>query len=196
MRILERVDMVQDNFDTQFDVGALSENAVAGESGRRVTPHHRGVIIAIKAIIVFIALLVLACQIFLLPYLAHEAALDAPEYAGLRVPYLVLSIAVLCCLEVVLVALWRLLSMTDEGHVFNVQAFRWVDVIIWAAVVAAILTAVLLVYSLAVGLGPFGFLLVLFVAVMAEIGFALLVSVMRSLLVVATSQHDELEAVI
>lgn len=161
------------------------------------TARHRAVIVVLKIIIVLIALFLLATQIVFLPLLAEASAENYPVLAYLRVPYLILCIGILCCFEVVLGALWRLLSMTDEGRVFNRRAFRWVDVIIWAAGVSALLTGVLLVhYELVVGAGPLLFSLSIAVVFMAEIGGALLVSVMRSLLVVATSQHDELEAVI
>ena len=157
---------------------------------------HRAVIALLKIIIVAIALALLATQTLLLPLLADEAAHDDPVHAYLRVPYLILSIGILCCFEVALGALWHLLSMTREGRVFNASAFRWVDVIVWSAGVSAVLTGALLVHSITVSAGPPLFGLILIVVLMAEIGFALLVSVMRSLLVAATGQHDELEAVI
>ena len=161
------------------------------------TARHRAVIVVLKIIIVLIALVLLSTQIVFLPLLAEASAENYRALAYLRVPYLILAIGILCCFEVVLGALWRLLSMTDEGRVFNRRAFRWVDVIIWAAGVSALLTGVLLVHhALIVEAGPLLLSLSLAVVFMAEIGGALLVSVMRSLLVVAISQHDELETVI
>ena len=154
------------------------------------------VIVLVKVIIGLLMLILLTSQTVLLPIMANQAAHDDPVHASLRIPYLLMSIAILLCFEIALVALWPLLSMTAHERVFSDRAFRWVDLIIWVVAVSAVLTAVLLAHSVYASAGPPLFGLMLLVVLLAEIGFALLVSVMRSLLVVATEQSDELKTVI
>lgn len=171
------------------------DDADRGDSAQRKSP--RGVLIALlKVIIGLLMMILLLSQTVLLPIMANEAAQDDPVHAFLRIPYLLVSIAILLCFEIALASLWPLLSMTSQDRVFSGRAFRWVDLITWAVGIAAVLTAVLLVHSLYVSAGPPLFGLVLLVVLLAEVGFVLLVSVMRSLLVAATDQRNELKTVI
>lgn len=151
----------------------------------------------LKGIIAILQCVGIAAQLWLLPEISDEYAVQDPTHAYLRVPYLIVTVLIIVCFEVALVALWQLLSKAGRGSVFSDGSFRWVDVIIVSACAATVLTGGLLIHAgLVVQLGPLGLLLALLVFVIIEVAFILLMVVMRNLLVTATQQHGELEAVI
>lgn len=150
----------------------------------------------LQGIVILGGLGVLVIQGFLIatPFFAQDSS-DNPT-AGLG-PYLAIIILVLgfLCVEVALVAVWRLLGFVGHGTVFSPASLRWVDLIIGAVSVAAALVLILsyVVAQLddAPGLVVVGAVLALLVA-----GVALVVWVQRMLLVQATSYAAELEQVI
>ncbi|PWG59439.1 DUF2975 domain-containing protein [Bifidobacterium catulorum] len=185
--------------DRDRDNGAIAEMGGAIMTGTENPRPLAGawIMMMLKTLLVLIEVGALACQVVLLPALAAECAASDPAHAYLRVPYLALSIAVIACFEVAVAAVWRLLTMTGAGAVFSRAAFRWVDAVIWCASLAAALTLALLVHAAFVaGVGPLGLLGALFASLLGETAVALLVAVMRGLLVKATDQREELEAVI
>lgn len=151
----------------------------------------------LKALILLLQCAGIVAQFWVLPTLSGEYATSDPEHAYLRVPYLTVAVLIIVCFETALVALWRLLSKVGRGSVFSDTSFRWVDVIIWAAVTATVFTGGLLLHAaFFANVGPMGLLLALLVFMVIEVAFILLLVVMRGLLVTATNQRDELEAVI
>ena len=107
----------------------------------------------------------------------------------------VLAAAVLCLglLEVVLVSVWRLLTMARRGTVFTAPAFRWVDAVIGAAALAsAALVAVgVLLAPEPDSVAPPGAVLLLGGAALLAAGLALVVYVMRALLAQAIAREQE-----
>jgi hypothetical protein len=147
------------------------------------------------ALIVFLLISVLV-QV-LVPVWASGEGARVPEVAYLVVPYSVAAILFIACGQVVLLAVWRLLSFVGEGIIFTRRAVRWVDVIIVCAAVAATLTAIVLVHMLGFvpdGGGPTVYLLAVCIAL--TLAFALLMIVMRGLLEAATADRAELDGVI
>ena len=105
--------------------------------------------------------------------------------------------------QVALVCIWQLLTMVRRDTVFGATAFRYVDVIIGAAV-AATLLAMVLSFVLAPGeaVAP-GVVLLIVIGGMGTAGIALLVLVLRVLLAkavaldtTATTLRAELDEVI
>lgn len=114
----------------------------------------------------------------------------------MRWPILALAIAGLACVQVGIVCTVRLLGLTRRGEAFSSAALRWVDGIIWAFLAAsAVCLATLVFQGFAVG-GPPLWTLLLLLGVATGISMALLMSVMRTLLVQATSLRREMDAVI
>lgn len=146
-------------------------------------------------IVLFFAALVV-CQIWLLPMIARDSAMSAPEFAGLQIPGVVVTIALLVCVEVVLVCVWRLLSMVAEESIFTSAAFRWVDVIIISVLVAVILVIVGMIVIDRAGAGtPLALIGGVF-AIIVGAGIALVVVVLKELLRQATQlEHDMSEVV-
>ena len=115
----------------------------------------------------------------------------------------VITILGIVTIQIVLACVWRLVTMVRRGTVFSHAAFRYVHIVIGAIVAAAVLMfafAVVLAPGEAV---PPGMILLMGGVVVAILGVALVVLVLRMLLaqavardVEATQMRAELEDVI
>lgn len=85
----------------------------------------------------------------MVPLLAADLADLAPEYADLRVPVLVIVVLGVVAVQVVLVCVWRLVTLVRRGTVLSDASFRYVDVVL-----AAVSCAALLVFALGAVLAP------------------------------------------
>jgi DUF2975 family protein len=124
----------------------------------------------------------------MVPLLAKDLD-EAP--AGVRVPVVVIVLLGIGTIQVSMVCVWRLLTMVRRGTVFSHAAFRYVDVVIGAAVVAS-----LLMFGLGVTLAPGeavapGIVLLIGGAAVLIAGVALLVLVLRTLLAQAVARDAE-----
>jgi hypothetical protein len=137
-------------------------------------------------------------QALLVVALTELAPTDIPELQRFRWTVLVAALLVLVCVEVVVVATWRLLGLVRVDQIFSAGSLPWVDAIAgaFAAAWLVLLVAVVPVLQFAQvddapGLGGLHLLLLLVGAVPV-----LLMVVMRALLTQATSLRTDLEAVI
>lgn len=148
----------------------------------------------LRVVLVLMFLGVLLAQLWVLPDIARSLADRYPEVAHLRPPILVTAILALVAAQLVLVCVWRLLTLVRRDTVFSPEAFRWVDVIIGAAGGAGVLALGLLLWltwqTTQTGIPPGIGLLLLGSAVLAA-GIALLVGVLRSLLAKAVGLKGE-----
>lgn len=128
------------------------------------------------------------------PVYASEVGTRFPEVAYLVVPYSVAAIVFIGCGQVALLVVWRLLSLVDGGVIFTRRAVRWVDVITACGLVAAVLSAGVLIHLIAFVGSP----IIYFVAacVAGSFAFVLLMVVMRGLLLSAIADRTELDEVI
>jgi hypothetical protein len=127
-------------------------------------------------------------QAVMVPLLANDLD-EAP--AGVRVPVVVIVLLGIGTIQVSMVCVWRLLTMVRRGTVFSHAAFRYVDVVIGAAVVAS-----LLMFGLGVTLAPGeavapGIVLLIGGAAVLIAGVALVVLVLRMLLAKAVARDAE-----
>ena len=157
---------------------------------------HPTAIRTLKALMALLLAIAAAIQIWLLPAISADFAANAPEFAYLRIPYLIVCELLMIGFDIALIAIWRLLSLTASSSVFSDAAFRWVGLIIGCIGFDTALAIGLLVHNLIVSLGPP--ILVIALTILAIVGMALtlLMIVMRGLLAAATAQREELEAVI
>ncbi|MGI5287770.1 DUF2975 domain-containing protein [Nonomuraea polychroma] len=130
-------------------------------------------------------------QTVMVPLLASDLEGVRPEFAYLRIPLLLITVLFVVAVEVVLVCVWRLVTMVRRGTVFSHAAFRYVDIVIGAIVAAA-----LPVFALGVLLAPGdpvppGMVLLIGGAVVAILGVALIVLVLRMLLAQAVARDIE-----
>jgi hypothetical protein len=129
--------------------------------------------------------------------------LEGSVLAGRRTPILVIVVLGVVTVEVVLVCVWRLVTMVRRGTVFTHAAFRYVHIVIGAFVAAALLVCTLgAVLAPGEAVAP-GIVLLLGGVALAVFGVALIVLVLRLLLaqavardVEASRMHAELAEVI
>jgi hypothetical protein len=130
-------------------------------------------------------------QTVMVPLLAIDMRGADPEVLALRTPLVVLIVLGIVTVQVVMVCVWRLLTMVRRGTVFSHGAFRYVDVVIGAVAVAS-----LLLFGLGVLLAPGeavapGVVLLIGGAAVLVAGIALVVLVMRTLLAQAVARDAE-----
>jgi hypothetical protein len=101
--------------------------------------------------------------------------------------YLVLAAV---CVQVSTVSVWRLVGMVRSSTVFSNAAFRHVDVVLGAVVVAAVLTFALAA-ALAVQGRPSGVVMLVGAVGLVTVGMSLLVLVLRALLEQAVARDVE-----
>lgn len=157
---------------------------------------NRITIVSLKALIgVLLALLVL-CQVAVVPAIASEMADRIPPLAYLQWPGVIAAAVFVLCLQAALVCVWRLLTLTREGVIFNARAFRYVDVILAAIVVATVVVlGSLVIISNAQAATPSIALLGVLGVVVGSM-LALLVVVLRGLLRKAAQLESDLAEVV
>jgi hypothetical protein len=130
-------------------------------------------------------------QVVMVPLLASDLDELNPDHAYLRTPLLVFAVLGIVTIQVVLVCVWRLLTMVRRGTVFSDAAFRYVDVVIGAVAAASLLTFVLgVVLAPGEAVAP-GVVLLIGGAAVLVAGIALIVLVMRMLLAQAVARDTE-----
>lgn len=146
---------------------------------------------AVTALRVVLAML-MAGSVFVLAVMVPLIAADMRDLRGDPVYYVALAIIVfgIISAQVVLVCVWRLVTMVRENTVFSDAAFRYVDIVIGAFVFAS-----LLVFAFAVVLAPGeaapGIVLLICGVSLAVFGVALVVLVLRMLLAQAVARDAE-----
>lgn len=165
---------------------------------------NRWVLNGLKAIVVFIWLGCVWGQLFAVPVFSEAIAGLYASQAPLRWLYLVFGELFLACVEIAFIGVWRLFSLSGSGTVFTAKALPCVNLIVGCASAGTVLTAI--VCGIFAGsawndatvqsMDYFSIMAVLGVTIVAEIGFILLMIVMKGLLRAATDQSNELEQVI
>jgi hypothetical protein len=152
----------------------------------------RVVIRVLRALLVLLATGCLGAQTVIVFVVATHPETDLTDRA---VAYALLGVAAIACVEVALVALWVLLSMVRRDAIFDERAFRWVDTITVAGLVAAVLVAALCAHVGELDDAP-GLILIGGGVAVGGAAFALLMVVMRGLLRSATAFRRELDEVV
>jgi hypothetical protein len=148
-------------------------------------------ILALRIVLAMVLAGSLFVQAVMVPLLAADLDGLDPDYAYLRTPLLVIAVLGIVTIQVVLVCVWRLLTMVRRGTVFSYAAFRYVDVVTGALAVASLLT-----FGLGVTLAPGeavapGIVLLIGGAGVLVAGVALIVLVLRMLLAQAVARDAE-----
>ncbi|GAA3311248.1 DUF2975 domain-containing protein [Nonomuraea dietziae] len=148
-------------------------------------------VLALRAVLVALLAGSVFVQTVMVPLLATDMEELNADYAYLRTPFLVIVVLGVVTAQVVLVCVWRLVTMVRRGTVFSQAAFRYVHIVIGAVVAAA-----LLMFALAVLLAPGepvapGIVLLICGAALAILGVALVVLVLRMLLAQAVARDVE-----
>ncbi len=154
------------------------------------------VTLVLKALIVVMIGLVLVAQIGMVPAVAAVTAAQNPDLAFLRVPGIIGAVVFLAFVQIVLLCIWKLLSLVRADEIFSRRAFRYVDMIIGVMIAAAalILAALVVIYS-AKAVNP-GILLLGVLGIVVGVALALLVAVLRGLLRKALQLEQDLSEVV
>ncbi|MCT9820955.1 DUF2975 domain-containing protein [Microbacterium sp. W1N] len=153
-------------------------------------------VVAAKIALALIALVTVVAQLVVIPALADSTVSMYPEAAHLRVPGIVGCVALVVCVQVAVVCVWRLLTMVDTASIFTDAAFVWVDALIAAvASFTGLLAAAFVVLSLSAALSP-GVMLLLIAGGALALGVTLILVVMKGLLRKASALEHELAEVV
>ncbi|MEV6781997.1 DUF2975 domain-containing protein [Streptomyces sp. NPDC051098] len=148
-------------------------------------------VLALRAVLVGLLAGSVFVQAVMVPLLAIDMESLDPDVAYLRTPFLVITVLGIVTVQFVLVCVWRLVTMVRRGTVFSDAAFRYVHIVIGAIVAAAILLFALGVVLAPGEAVPPGIVLLLGGGVMAVLGVALIVLVLRMLLAQAVARDVE-----
>lgn len=150
----------------------------------------------LKTLIAVMVLLLLVAQVAMIPAVGMMTARQNPDLAFLLVPGIIGGVLFLALVQIVLLCVWKLLSLVRGDKIFSPRSFRYVDIIIAAMVAAAIvLTASLIVIYAARAVNP-GILLLGVLGIVVGLALALLVVVMRGLLHKALQLEQDLSEVV
>ncbi|GHE77695.1 membrane protein [Amycolatopsis deserti] len=134
-------------------------------------------------------------QVMSLPGQFAHMARENPDLAYLRWPATAVTVFWVLCVQVVIVAMWRLLTMVRADRIFSEGSMRWVNVIV-GAIAAGWLVLVAVFLYVGFNADDPGLPLVLFLLVVGVAVVGLLMVVMRALLRQATTLRTDMEAVI
>lgn len=130
-----------------------------------------------------------------LPGQFRYMAQEHPEQSEWRWPLTAATVFLVVCVQVVVVAIWKLLSRVEHDLIFSPESFAWVDAIVWA-IAAAWTVLVTLDVWVAFHADDPGGPIVLFLLTVGVTVVGLLMVVMRALLRQATALRTDLESVI
>jgi hypothetical protein len=156
---------------------------------------HRAVVVPLRVFLVVLFGILVLFQTMSLPGQFAHMARENPADAPFRWPATVISIFLVLCVQVVIVATWKLLTMVQKDRIFTEDAMRWVNAIVWAIAAGWV---VLVGVFLFVGFNADdpGVPLVLFLLTTGVTVLGLLMVVMRALLRQATTLRSDMESVI
>ncbi|MFI6067873.1 DUF2975 domain-containing protein [Micromonospora sp. NPDC051227] len=137
----------------------------------------------------------LVFQTLSLPGQFAYMAQESPEDAYLRWPATIVAVFWVLCVQVVIVATWKLLSLVKSDRIFTEASLKWVDAIVWAIAAAWVVLVGVFLYVGFNADDP-GMPLLLFLLTVGVTVLGLLMVVMRALLRQATRLRTDMEAVI
>ena len=156
---------------------------------------YRVVVLLLRLFLAALFAVLVLMQVMSLPGQFAHMAQESPESAYLRWPLTIVSIFWVLCIQVVVIATWKLLTMVNRNAIFTRASLVWVDTITWSIVAAWVVLVGVFLY---VGFGADdpGLPLLLFLLVVIVAVAALLMVIMRTLLRQATELRSDMDAVI
>ena len=152
-------------------------------------------VMPLRVVLVLLFLLLVMFQTLSLPGQFRYMAEESPDTAYLRWPLTVVTVLMVACVQVVIVSIWRLLSMVRDDRIFTERSFVWVDAIVWAIAAGWVLLLGMFVYLVTIADDP-GILVLVMLMLLAGGVLGLLMVVMRALLWRATTLRSEMDSVI
>jgi hypothetical protein len=148
------------------------------------------VILVLRVVIALAFAGSIVVQAFIIPAIWRD--LEGQALWG-RITFVAIAFLGVVTMQVFAVCVWQLLTKVRKGSVFSKQSFRYVDVIIWTIVAAAVLAFILAVVLAPGGTAP-GIVGLICGAALVLGGMALLVVVMKALLRQAIDRDNEARA--
>ena len=159
-----------------------------------MTFEHRAVA-PLRLFLVALFAILVVLQTVSLPGQFANLAEESPDLAYLRWPMTAVSVFWVLCVQVVVVATWKLLTLVEDDRIFSEASSTWVDAIVRAIAAAwVVLLGVTGYFGLRADDPGLPILLSLLLVGVAVLG--LLMVVMRALLRQATTLRTDMEAVI
>ncbi|MCX4390401.1 DUF2975 domain-containing protein [Micromonospora peucetia] len=155
---------------------------------------HRAVAPLRVFLVLLFGILVMFQTLSLPGQFAHMAE-ESPEQAYLRWPATAVTVFWVLCIQVVIVATWKLLTLVKHDRIFSNASLAWVNTIVWAIVAAWVVLLGVFLYVGFRASDP-GLPLLLFLMLVGVAVLGLLMVVMRALLRQATTLRTDMEAVI
>ncbi len=156
----------------------------------------RTLIVVLKTLIVALLALLTFCQLAVVPAVAAQSAMRYDQIAYFAIPGTIVGILFLLCVQVVLVCVWRLLSLVGEDSIFSNSAFPNVNLSLAAVAFASFLVLVALIALSITGFLTPSVTLLLLLGVVVGSGLTLLILVMRGLLQKAARLEHDLSEVV
>ncbi|WP_159502389.1 DUF2975 domain-containing protein [Microbacterium sp. 18062] len=150
----------------------------------------------LKSLIVALLALLVVCQVVVVPQVAVQSARRYSEIAYLEIPGIIVGTLFLVCVQVVLICVWRLLSLVRTDGIFSERAFREVDVSLTAVGFATLLVFVALITLTATRHSTPSITLLCVLGVVVGLGLTLLIVVLRGLLRKASQLEQDLAEVV
>jgi hypothetical protein len=155
----------------------------------------RWAVTALRVFLVALFGILVVLETLSIPGSYEYMAQQNPDQAYLRWPSTIVSVFWVVCVQVVIVATWKLLTLVRKDLIFTDAAIRWVNVMIWAIAAGwVVLVAVFVWLGFNADDPGVRVLFVLFTWVVSVIGLVLVV--MRALLQRATTLRADMESVI
>ncbi|GAA1551242.1 DUF2975 domain-containing protein [Kribbella sancticallisti] len=152
-------------------------------------------VIALRFFLAVLFAILIFFQTVSLPGQFAHLAEEAPEDAYLRWPATAVTIFWVLCVQVVIVATWKLLTLVKNDRIFTDAAMTWVNVIMGAIAAGwLVLVGVFLYVGFKASDPGLPLLLFLMLAVSTVVGLVMVV--LRALLRRATTLQTDMRAVI
>ncbi|MEU7614957.1 DUF2975 domain-containing protein [Micromonospora rifamycinica] len=155
----------------------------------------RWAVTALRGFLVVLFAVLVLFQTMSLPGQFAHLARESPEQAYLRWPATAATVFWVLCVQVVIVATWRLLTLVRKDRIFSEPALAWVDAIVWAIAAGWLVLVGVFLYVGFHAHDP-GLPMLLFLLSVGVTVLGLLMVVMRALLRQATALRTDMEAVI
>lgn len=155
---------------------------------------HR-VVATLKVFLALLFAILVVFQTLSFPGQFAHMAQESPQDAHLRWPLTAVFVFWVLCVQVVVVAIWKLLTRVRDDRIFSPASLPWVDAIVWAIAAAWVVLVGMFVW-VGVNADDPGMPMVLLLLLTGVTVVGLLMVVMRALLRQATALRADLETVI
>ena len=150
---------------------------------------------ALRIVLVAAFLLLVLFQVMSIPGQFAHMAQENPERAYLQWPLTMFFILEVACVQVVIVSIWKLLTLVRQDRIFRRGALVWVNAIVWAIAAGWAMLAALAAVVVLNADDP-GLPLLLLLVLVAGAALGLVVVVLRALLRQAADLRADMEVVI